>query len=153
MKLTYERPCVTIEAYVANQAIATCTVSGGITYTFDCMYGPQVDTFNCISKSISDGCNTDIGYAEGITTARDYSSRGRHSNNNPSMATWTTGSNYLQVTYSGKVDGLLYTDGSIHNITCWSITTDGIVQHSSDSGGTHHMVAPVVDSYSINASW
>ena len=57
-----------------------------------------------------------IGYAGGILTARDYSSRGSHSNNNSSIATWTpvrgdwNNPGYLQVTYSGG-QGLLFTDG------------------------------------------
>lgn len=153
MKSVYERPLMRMEMFVANNAVSTCTVEGGIDYTFDCMFGPNVDIGrNVINDTIASGCSTKIGYAAGVATARDYSSGGRHSDNNPSRATWTSGGGYLQVSYSGA-EGLLYTDGNTSTDSrVWSVE-GGYVQHSSNRGGTHHMVAPVVDSRSINASW
>lgn len=155
LKKAYVRPVMGVELFMANAAVSTCTVEGGISYNFDCMYGPNVDTATVINDTIATGCNTKIGYADGISTARDYSSRGSHSNNNPDRATWSgdgRGSAYLEVTYSGA-EGILYTDGSSNtDATVWSIE-DGYVKHSRDRGGTHHMVAPVVDSRSVNASW
>lgn len=174
MKRSYERPLMSVELFMANQAVSTCTVQGGIEWTFDCMYGPNTDTTNVISTQIpnvSASCSLNIGYAGGVLTARDYSSQGNHSNNNSSLATWTSsglnnggpggrpggrpgggsGESYLQVTYSGG-EGLLYTDGSSSYDSLWSVGS-GIVQHSSERGGTHHMVAPVINTQSINASW
>lgn len=152
VKNMYERPLMRIEMFVANNAVSTCTVEGGINYKFDCMYGPNVDTGYVINDTIASGCNTKIGYAAGYSTARDYSSRGNHSNNNSGRATWTKEKSYLQVTYSGT-EGLLYTDGSATtDSSVWSVE-DGYVKHSSNKGGMHHMVAPVVDSRSVNASW
>lgn len=152
MKRKFERPVMSIELFVANQAVSACTVEGGIDYKFDCMFGPEVDTGNVINDAIASGCNRQIGYADGISTARDYSSGGNHSDNNSSRATWTRGSGYLQVTYSGA-EGILYTDGSARtDEQVWSVES-GYVKHSSSRGGTHHMVAPVVDSTTINASW
>lgn len=156
MKREYESPMMYVEEFVANAAVSTCTVEGGINYTFDCMKGPNVDTGTVINDTIATGCNRQIGYASGTTVARDYSSGGRHSNNNPGRATWTTGgswgNSYLQVSYSGA-EGILYTDGNATTDSkVWSVEA-GYVKHSSSSGGTHHMVAPVVDSRTINASW
>lgn len=156
MKKGFRKPIMNVELFVANQAVSTCTVSGGIDYDFDCMYGPTVDTRNVISSSIpnvSGSCSLSIGYASGVSTARDYcKSNMNHSNNNSSRATWTSTNDYLQVTYSG-VEGLLYTDGNAQtDASVWSVQ-NGIVTHSKNSGGMHHMVAPVIDSRTINASW
>lgn len=165
MKRSYERPLVSVELFMANQAVSTCTVEGSINWTFDCMYGPKTDTANVISNQIpgvTGSCKLNIGYAAGILTARDYSSRGNHSNNNPSLAQWnyvrgSWGSDgYLQVTYSGG-EGLLYTDGSPNtDVNVWSVEgsgSSGYVKHSSSRGGMHHMVAPVLNTQTINASW
>ncbi|MGN0299318.1 MAG: hypothetical protein ACI4C1_09090 [Lachnospiraceae bacterium] len=172
MKKSYMMPVMKVEQFVANTAVSTCTVQGGINWTFDCMYGPEVDTANVISTQIPNvnaTCGLNIGYAGGILTARDYSSQGSHSNNNSSLATWTTSGlgnsggpggkpgggssdSYLQVVYSGG-EGLLYTDGdATTDASVWSVQT-GYVKHSSDRGGTHHMVAPVINTQTINASW
>lgn len=156
MKQVYETPKMFVENFMANTAVSTCTVEGGISYDFDCMYGPNIDTKNVISSQIPNvtaSCRLSIGYAGGIVTARDYcKSRMGHSNNNASRATWSNGEGYLQVTYSGA-EGLLYTDGnSSTDASVWSVQFD-YVKHSSDRGGTHHMVAPVIDSRTINASW
>lgn len=154
MKGKYSRPVLYVENFAANQAVSTCTVEGGIEYTFDCMRGPDIDTGRVIADAIASGCNTKIGYASGISTARDYYNSNSHSNNNSSRATWTNGSGYLQVTYSGA-QGILYTDsdgwGNFSSQE-WS-QADGYVMHSRNQGGMHHMVAPVVDSRSVNASW
>lgn len=110
---------MSVELFSANQAVSTCTVEGDIKWTFDCMYGPNVDTKNVISTQIPNveaSCSLNIGYAGGVLTARDYSSGGSHSNNNSSIASWTrfwgdrNNPGYLQVTYSGG-QGLLFTDG------------------------------------------
>ncbi len=158
MRNIYERPLMRVEMFVANNAVSTCTVEGGVNYTFDCMVGPNTDPGYVINDTIASGCNTKIGYAPGYSVARDYSSGGSHSNNNSGRATWTTvrenRNSYLQVTYSGA-EGLLYTDGnSTTDSQVWSVNKEGgYVQHSSNSGEMHHMIAPVVDSRSINASW
>ena len=163
MKRAYERPLMSAELFMANQAVSTCTVEGGIEWTFDCMAGPNTDTKNIISNMVPNvdaTCGLNIGYAPGVLTARDYSSyRSRHSNNNKSSvtATWTNvregwSSSYLQVTYSGG-EGLLYTDGKAStDAAVWS-NEGAYVKHSSRSGGMHHMVAPVINTQSINASW
>ena len=158
MKAVYERPLMRVEMFTANQAVSTCTTQGGIDYTLDCMVGPKVDSARIINDTIASGCSTKIGYASGISTARDYSSGGRHSDNNSSRATWTEvkGENgYLQVVYSGA-EGLLYTDGNASTDSkVWKTDkiSDGYVYHTASDGGMHHMVAPVVDSRTINASW
>lgn len=155
MRKGFEKPVMSVELFVANRAVSTCTVEGGISYDFDCMYGPNVDTANVISAQISGvdaTCSLNIGYASGILTARDYSSKGNHSNNNPRRATWSNGSGYLQVSYSGG-EGLLYTDGNSNtDASVWSVES-GYVKHSSNRGGMHHMVAPVINTQTINASW
>lgn len=173
MKLEFQKPVMNVELFVANQAVSTCTVEGGIEWIFDCMFGPETDPKNVISTQIpnvSANCSLNIGYAGGILTARDYSSSGKHSDNNPSLSTWTSvglgnggsgghgpgsGSSedsYLQVTYSGG-EGLLYTDGSATtDASVWS-PQDTYVKHSKSQGGIHHMVAPVINTSSINASW
>lgn len=158
MKSVYERPLMHVEMFVANNAVSTCTVEGGIDYTFDCMMGPDVDTGTVIADAIASGCRNKIGYAQGKSTARDYSSRGSHSNNNSSRATWSQvnggrgQSGYLEVTYSGA-EGILYTDGNANTDSqVWSVE-DSYVKHSTNEGGMHHMVAPVVDARSVNASW
>lgn len=163
MKRTYERPLMSVELFMANQAVSTCTVEGSIDWTFDCMYGPNTDTASVISTQIPNveaSCSVNIGYAPGILQARDYSSRGNHSNNNSSLANWKRvggsrgSSGYLQVIYSGG-EGLLYTDGdATTDASVWSIVaSEGYVKHSSDRGGMHHMVAPVMNTQTINASW
>ncbi|MGN0405207.1 MAG: hypothetical protein ACI4F1_08300 [Bariatricus sp.] len=154
MKLEFEKPVMSVELFAANQAVSTCTVEGGISYDFDCMYGPEVDTKNVISNQIPEvtaNCSLAIAYAGGISTARDYSSGGSHSNNS-SRASWTKERDYLQVSYSGA-QGLLYTDGDLNtDSSVWTVE-DGYVKHAKKRGGTHHMVAPVIDSRTINASW
>lgn len=154
MKSVYERPLMHVEMFVANNAVSTCTVEGGIDYTFDCMRGPTTETKNVISSQIvgvSATCSLNIGYASGIYTARDYYNSKQHSNNN-SRATWSNGNGYLQVSYSGA-EGILYTDGDANTDgRVWSVE-QGYVKHSANGGGTHHMVAPVVDTRYINASW
>lgn len=159
MKRSYESPLMSIELFMANQAVSTCTVEGDIKWTFDCMYGPDTDTTSVISTQIPNveaSCSVNIGYAGGILTARDYSSRGNHSNNNRSLAKWDWDrkGGYLQVTYSGG-EGLLYTDGNAStDSSVWSVnSTDGYVIHSEDRGGMHHMVAPVMNTQTISASW
>lgn len=161
MKRVFEKPVMNVELFVANQAVSSCTIHGqGVEYTFDCMVGPNTDTTNVISSDIpgvTASCKVSIGYASGILTARDYSSRGSHSDNNKKLATWTTGSdgwngNYLQVTYSGGA-GLLYTDGNANtDKSVWSVES-GYVKHSSSKGGTHHMVAPVMNPNNMDTSW
>lgn len=154
MKKEYTMPVMYVEQFVANTAVSTCTVEGGIEYPFDCMYGTEIDTRNVINDTIASGCSTKIGYAQGINTARDYAYGFGHSNNNPDRATWTYASDrsYLQVTYSGA-EGILYTDGNANTDSqVWSVES-GYVKHSTNRGGTHHMVAPVVDSRTVNASW
>lgn len=177
MKKVYERPLMSVELFVANQAVSTCTVEGGIDWTFDCMIGPTTDSATCVNVSVASGCTTQVGYAAGVQTARDYClSNNGHSDN--SIGQWSDGSggsengSYLQVFYSGA-EGILYADstgtgnsgGGGHgntgntstasNITTanWSVVAGEYVWHSSTQGGNHHMVAPVMDSRSINASW
>lgn len=156
MKSVYERPLMRVEMFVANNAVSTCTVEGGINYTFDCMKGPNTDPGYVISSqmdNVSANCSLNIGYAPGINTARDYCNSGRHSNNNRNRATWTNGNGYLQVTYSGA-EGILYTDGDPDTDSqVWSVVEGSHVEHSKNDGGQHHMVAPVVDTRSVNASW
>lgn len=154
MRNIYERPLMRVEMFVANNAVSTCTVEGGFEYPFDCMFGTEIDKKQVVNDIIASGCGTNIGYAQGYDTARDYAYGFGHSNNNPSRATWTYSSDrsYLQVTYSGA-KGLLYTDGDANiDKQVWS-QESGYVKHSKAGGGTHHMVAPVVDTASINASW
>lgn len=155
VKNVYEKPLMRVEMFVANNNVAasSCTVVGGISYTFDCMVGPNVDAENVINDTIASGCSSKIGYADGLDTARDYSSRGsRHSDNNPTRANWSKGNGYLQVTYSGA-EGILYTDGSTQTDSqVWSVE-DSYVKHNGNSGGMHHMVAPVVDASTVSSSW
>lgn len=158
MKKGFEKPVMRVELFVENQAVSTCTVQGGISYDFDYMYGPNVDTANVISTQIPNveaSCQLAIGYAGGILTARDYSSSGSHSNNNPSRATWSNGAGYLQVSYSGA-QGLLYTDGNATTDgKVWSVVSSegGYVKRSNQQGGIHHMVPPIINTQTINASW
>lgn len=156
MKKNFERPIMNVELFAPNQAVSTCDAQGGIDYNFDCMYGPEVDTRNVISsmiEGVTASCTTSIGYASGVNTAVDMSSKRNHSNNNPGRATWSLKNGYVSVTYSGA-EGLLYTDNAskTNDEDVWSVK-NGVLEHSSARGGTHHMVAPVVDSRSINASW
>lgn len=157
MKLEFQKPVMNVELFVANQAVSTCTVKGGIEWTFDCMFGPNVDTANVISSQIPDvdaSCSKSIGYAGGITTARDYSKdRVGHSDNNSKISSWSKGDGYIQVSYTGA-EGLLYTDNNkrVTDSNVWKVDT-GYIYHTSSRGGQHHMVAPVIDGRSINASW
>lgn len=159
MKRSYESPLMSIELFMANQAVSTCTAEGGINWTFDCMAGPNTDTTKVISTQIpgvTATCSLNIGYAAGIRTARDYAGSRNHSNNNSSLATWTNTKEYIQVTYSGG-EGILYTDGNANtDKKVWSIVgsgSTGYVKHSTNDGGRHHMVAPVMNTQTINASW
>lgn len=157
MRKNYEQPMMFVEEFMTNSAVSTCTVEGGIAYDFDCMFGPNVDTEYVIADAVASGCTNKIGYASGISVARDYSSGGRHSNNNSSRATWEkerdSNGSYLQVSYTGA-EGIIYTDycNATKDAEVWSVESD-YVKHSSKSGGMHHMVAPVIDSRSVNASW
>lgn len=172
MKEVYIKPCMITESFMPNQAVSTCTVEGGISWTFDCMAGNQVDTHTVIAAngSISTdigACDTKVGYAKSITTAYDFQGSRNHTNHNKSIATWGNGKvsgsgeysgSYYSVTYKGA-EGILYADadgkGSFSTAP-WGMTTiDGVVgvAHSNKGGKMHHMVAPVVDSRTINASW
>lgn len=160
MKRAYERPLMSVELFMANQGVASsCTTEGGLEWKFDCMYGTDVDTLNnVVSDVLAAGCTTKVGYAGGITTARDYDIGFGHSNNNPSIAEWTNGSDnggqYLQVTYSGA-QGILYTDGDGNgniDLSPWTVETV-YVKHSNQGGRMHHMVSPVIDTTSVSASW
>lgn len=162
MKRSYESPLMSIELFMANQAVSACTAEGGIDWTFDCMAGPNTDTTKVISTQIpgvTATCGLNIGYASGILTARDYDGSSNHSNNNRNLATWTTGKDdgkrgdsYLQVKYSGG-QGILFTDGNASiDSNVWTIE-DGYVKHAKKGGGMHHMVAPVMNTQTINASW
>ena len=160
MKKVYERPVLVAEEFVANTAVAKCTVSGGINYTFDCMKGPNTDTASVIADAefVEGTCKTTMGYAAGSNTAISYGTNS-HSNNNSSIASWTTSgggkgnnsSSYVKVTYSGEIDGLLY--GTESGLVSGITVEKGIVTFASSVSGTHRQVAPVIDSYSVNASW
>lgn len=148
---------MSVELFSANQAVSTCTVEGGIEWTFDCMYGPNTDTRNVITNQlqIEGSCKSNIGYAAGYTTARDYSSKGSHSSN-VSRAQWSYNEQekYLQVEYFGG-QGLFYADsddwGGV-STDAWSME-NGYVKHAKKGGLTHHMVAPVINTQTINANW
>lgn len=154
MKRKYDSPVLLVEEFSANSAVASCNAEGGIDYKFDCMAGRTVDIGrNVIAENLGEGtCRTNIGYAVGADTARDYAGSRNHSHNGSGV--WTingTGKNtYLQVTYAGA-EGILYTDEG-GNMSAWSIE-GGIPTHASSGGGRHHNVAPVMDSSTISTSW
>ncbi|MCR5665237.1 MAG: hypothetical protein K6G01_00275 [Eubacterium sp.] len=162
MKKTYVTPKMEIELFMPNQAVSTCTVNSSTSWAFDCMKGPNVDyASNIVASSLSNDCGTNVGYAAGKLTAK-YRSGSSHSNHNSSIASWTsetTGSGwnkkkYLVVTYSSG-DGLLYAeaDNNGHN-TCagnWTSKDNYIVNEGASH--MHAMVAPVLNSTSVNASW
>lgn len=166
MKREYKSPIMYVEVFTVNSAVSTCTAQGGINWTFDCMKGPNIDRGTVVADALASGCDTKVGYAAGITTA--YSFYGKsHSDNNSSRATWGKGNyenaadknysgNYISVSYTGA-EGLLYADASDwgqYTINNWSTTkVPGVVAHSKAEGLRHHMVAPVIDSTTVNASW
>lgn len=154
MRKKYRTPQLSVELFTANRAIAGCAVESGIDWTFDCMRGPNTDTANVISSTLtSSSCTLNIGYASGSKTARDYYNSSSHSSN--AGGKWTTGGDwrngYVQVTYSNAA-GLLYTDGNATtDASVWSVDS-GIVTHSNAEGGMHHMVAPVTETQVRNVS-
>ena len=162
MKRSYESPLMSIELFMANQAVSACTVEGGVDWTFDCMKDNGEIQLNVVSVQISTegACGLNVGYAQSINTARDYYSNGTHSDHNPNIAKWGYGSDqdgsYLQVTYTGA-EGLLYGDQeNQHSVTlkAWSVVPSGAyIKHVKSGSGSHHLVAPVMNTQTINASW
>ena len=162
MKRSYESPLMSIELFMANQAVSACTVEGGVEWTFDCMKDNGEIQRNVVSVQISTegSCGLNVGYAPSIRTARDYDSNGTHSNHNPNIATWGSDSDregsYLQVTYTGA-EGLLYGDQQNQQavtLDAWSYGSSGAyVKHVKKGSGPHHLVAPVMNTQTINASW
>ena len=161
MKRSYESPLMSIELFMANQAVSACTVEGGVDWTFDCMKDNGEIQRNVVSVQISTegSCGLNVGYAPSIRTARDYDFGGTHSDHNPNIAQWGYGSDregsYLQVTYTGA-EGLLYGDerGQEVLLGAWSEDPSGAyIKHIKSGSGPHHLVAPVMNTQTINASW
>ena len=160
MKKTYQTPCMSIEMFSANQAVSACTVNSNYTWEFDCMVGDTTDfRTGIINSSLAEGCESQIGYQSGCSTARDYNGTANHSNNNPSIAKWdyvSTGwySGYSQVTYTGA-QGLLYVDSDGNEAEHWSFDKPNnmMVHDNSGFGMIHHNVAPVMNVTSVNPSW
>lgn len=162
MKRSYESPLMSIELFMANQAVSACTVEGGVDWTFDCMKDNGEIQLKVVSAQISTegSCDLKVGYAPSIRTARDYDSNGTHSDHNSNIAQWGNGSDqdgsYLQVTYTGA-EGLLYVDQvNKHTVTldAWSVVPSGAyIKHVNSGSGPHHLVAPVMNTLTINASW
>ena len=159
MKKTYQTPCMNIELFSANQAVSACTVNSSYTWEFDCMVGDTTDfRTGIINSSLAEGCESQIGYQSGCSTARDYNGTANHSNNNPSIANWTYVGNYWsgysQVTYTGA-QGLLYVDSDGKEAQHWSFDASAnmMVHDNSGFGMIHHNVAPVMNVTSVNPSW
>ena len=160
MKKTYQTPCMNIELFSANQAVSACTVNSSYTWEFDCMVGDTTDfRTGIINSSLAEGCESQIGYQSGCSTARDYNGTANHSDNSPSIANWTyvsTGwnSGYSQVTYTGA-QGLLYVDSDGNEAEHWSYDNANKMMVHDNSGYhmIHHNVAPVLNETSVNPSW
>lgn len=159
MKKTYQTPCMNIELFSANQAVSACTVNSSYTWEFDCMVGDTTDfRTGIINSSLAEGCESQIGYQSGCSTARDYNGTANHSNNSPSIADWSYVGNYWsgysQVTYTGA-QGLLYVDSDGNEAEHWSFDKPNnmMVHDNSGFGMIHHNVAPVMNVTSVNPSW
>ena len=161
MKKTYQTPCMNIELFSANQAVSACTVNSSYSWEFDCMVGDRTDfRTGIINSNLASGCDSQIGYQSGCSTARDYNGTANHSNNSPSIASWTyyAGSRnnpkYSQVTYTGA-EGLLYVDSDGKEAQHWSFDASAnmMVHDNTGYGVIHHNVAPVLNETSVNPSW
>lgn len=168
MKREYSCPKLFVENFTPNAAVAACTSEGGIEWTFDCFRGPNTDNATVVASGLTtDGCNKAVGYAPGVNTAWTFYFRGNHSNNSD-IAEWGSGTyngtdsnysgRYLSVTYTGA-QGLLYADATGNGSFTtneWSTTKiPGVVAHSKNGnrGYDHAMIAPVINTASVNASW
>ena len=160
MKKTYQTPCMSIEMFSANQAVSACTVNSSYSWEFDCMVGDRTDfRTGIINSNLASGCDSQIGYQRGCTTARDYGGTNNHSDNSPSIADgsyvstgWYSG--YSQVTYTGA-QGLLYVDSDGKEAQHWSFDAENNMMVHDNSGNRviHHNVAPVLNETSVNPSW
>lgn len=158
MKNMYERPLMRVEMFVASNAVAaSCTVTDGIEWEFDCMAGPNTDTRNVISNEIGGStCNSNVAYYGGINTAIDYSKQFSRNHSNNAGGTWTDtngNSGHMQVTYS-NAEGLFVADadnrGNISTAN-WSATS-AYASHDNKGGLMHHMVSPVLSAANISQS-
>lgn len=161
MKRSYESPLMSIELFMANQAVSACTVQGGVDWTFDCMKDKGEIRHNVVSTQISiEGtCGLNVGYAQSKNTARDYDFGGTHSDHNKNIAKWVyvrdQEPQYLQVTYTGA-EGLLYGDehGQLVSLDAWkNDLSRAYIEHTEIGSGPHHLVAPVMNTQTISASW
>lgn len=163
MKRAYDRPVMNVELFMANQGVAaSCTITSGVKWTFDCMIGPTADAEYCVNDQVANGCQNQAGYAPGIDTARDYTRSSNGHSNNSSVATWTKGTggdgggSYVQVQYTGA-QGILYISsmgkGSGLTTKGWNVSDDGYVWHASSNSTYHHNVAPVLNAANISTSW
>lgn len=163
MGKVFKKPVMCVELFVANQAVSTCTIEKGVEWTFDCMAGNQTDKATVVADdvpNISGSCTNKVGYASGITTARDYQGKSNHTTYNSTISTWSAGydrnGSYFQVVYSGT-EGILYADATgsgYMSPELWTVDSQNkCVTHNTNNGLMHHMVAPVISTSSINASW
>lgn len=164
MKNIYQKPVLQVELFTANQAVASCDVSGGIEYTFDCMAGKDPDIISSVISTTTSGdftgsCRIRIGYSSGSYMAQDYSrnSNSEHSDEGTTIrGQWGGDNSYLQVTYTGAI-GMFYADSNGINDSSpstenWSVTgTNKVVVHDARGGGVHHIVAPLISA--IATSW
>lgn len=168
MKREYSCPKLFVENFTPNAAVAACTSEGGIEWTFDCLRGPITDNHTVVASGLTtDGCDKAVGYAAGVDTAWTFYYSYYHSRNS-SIAQWGSGTydgndsdysgRYLSVTYTGA-QGLLYADATGHGtFTTNEWSTDkipNVVAHSKhgNRGYNHTMIAPVINTASVNASW
>ena len=61
MREAYVKPYVTMEMFTPNTVVALCEPDTN--YTFDCLYGPNKDTAEVLSKALTGtACNWDCGF-------------------------------------------------------------------------------------------
>ena len=160
MKKAYMIPCMQIEEFAANQAVSSCSVTEGFTYTFDCLDGPNADQVkNAIAVNLADNCTNNIGYLPGGNTGIwTNASGGRGSENNPTIGYYTHSGRTNKVTYTASnLDGILYcvsNSKTSYATGTWDTTSvEKTVQCTNKGRYTHVGVAPVLDAANVKSSW
>ena len=150
MKKAYSTPCLYIEEFATNRAVATtCSQT---TLSFVCTTGPDTPrAATVVSSDISgSGCSTNVGYFEGNTVTNSTSVAQGKTPAIRSASGWTTTGSYTYK-YNGA-EALLYAcyQGSGDNsssatyagISDW--TKGSTLTHSvKKSAGHHAEVCPV----------
>lgn len=154
MKMDYEHPQVKIELFTPNNVFAACEAD--TTLIFDCLLGGQKDSENVLSDQANvSGCTIQAYYAANATKVQASSTQHTTDGSFVWQCSGTHGqfsqdtSNCIG-TAEGALGVLYYCDGGQSH---WTVSSSGVVSHSSSVQGVHHgMVLPIYGSSSSDVA-